>query len=106
MGNAATHTPGPWHFFELSTRVPDGLGYIRPDPEDGLMIAHHGDMDRSREENLANGRLIAAAPELLMALKDLMAFDSAAYSKGSDRAKALLATKKSAWAAIAKAAGA
>ena len=62
------HTPGPWVFYAPSSWT-DGLGYIRPDPEDGLEIAHHGDDDRSAAENLANARLIAAAPDLLAELK-------------------------------------
>ena len=61
------HTPGPWQFHEL--RGDDGLGYIRPNPQDYLEIAHHGDTGRSAEENRANARLISAAPELLEALE-------------------------------------
>jgi hypothetical protein len=68
-----THTPAPWQYCELGIDRPgsivDGLGYIRRDPEDGLEIAHLGDTGRSREENEANGNLIATAPELLAALK-------------------------------------
>lgn len=64
------HTPGPWQFYRLSGD--DGLGYIRADPEDGLEIAHHGDSGRAREENEANGALIAAAPDLLAALKAMV----------------------------------
>jgi hypothetical protein len=63
------HTRGPWQFYQL--RGDDGLGYIRPDPEDGHEIAHHGDMDRSREENIANGNLIAASPVMLAALFEI-----------------------------------
>jgi len=62
------HTPGPWQFFELMSGD-DGLGYIRPDPEDGREIAYHGDMGRPSHENRANARLIAAAPDMLAALK-------------------------------------
>lgn len=57
------HTPGPWHFYELPSK-PDGLGYIRCEG-DSLEISHHGDMGRSREENLANANLTIAAPDLL-----------------------------------------
>jgi hypothetical protein len=99
------HTPGPWQFYDLRPHD-DGLGYIRPLPEDGLEIAHHGDSGRSREENLANAALIAAAPDLLAALKMFLAFDSEAYDRKSHRAKALIETKKSAWRTIAKAEGA
>ena len=68
-------TPGPWTFYELTesrvTGKSDGLGYIRPltaQDFDNREIAHHGDSQRSREENIANARLIAAAPDLLDAL--------------------------------------
>ena len=40
------------------------MGYVRPENEDGLEISHSGDMRRSGEENLANGLLQAAAPEM------------------------------------------
>jgi hypothetical protein len=65
------HTPGPWQFYELTNgrNAPDGLGYIRALPEDGMEIAHHGDSGRSTEENRANALLIVAAPEMLAALK-------------------------------------
>lgn len=65
------NTPGPWKFDRLVVRgvpAPDGLGYIRPENEDGKEIAHHGDTDRTEAENVANGNLIAAAPDLLAAL--------------------------------------
>ena len=62
------HTSGPWQFYELLDRAHDGLGYIRTVPEDGLEIAHHGDSGRSRSENVANGHLLAAAPDMLAAL--------------------------------------
>lgn len=55
----ASHTPTPWHFDELESR-PDGCGYIRCEA-DPLEISHHGDMSRSREENLANAAFIVKA---------------------------------------------
>lgn len=60
-------TPGPWKFYQLHGE--DGLGYIRREDEDGKEIAHHGDPDRSFQENVANARLIAAAPDMLAALR-------------------------------------
>lgn len=62
-------TPGPWWFYELPHDDGLHMGYIRPDPEDGLEISHHGDMGRSGAENLANGHLQAAAPDLYEALE-------------------------------------
>lgn len=61
-------TPGPWQFYELpNPNGADGIGYIRAEPHDNKEIAHHGDSDRSRDENVANAHLIVAAPDLLEA---------------------------------------
>jgi hypothetical protein len=60
------HTPGPW-----DTETKGSKHFI--DGADGLTVAY---LDRSgvreRAEIEANIRLIAAAPELLAALKDLL----------------------------------
>lgn len=62
------HTPGPW-------AMPDsGQGRISKVGANGgwdglIATADCGDYARSREEGLANARLIAAAPNLLEALK-------------------------------------
>jgi len=55
----SNRTPTPWHFEELDRR-PDGCGYLRC-AADNLEISHHGDMGRSREENLANAAFIVTA---------------------------------------------
>lgn len=65
---AEKFTPGPWQFYEPFDN--DGLGYIRPEDEDGLEIAHHGDTGRAAENNRANACLIVAAPEMYAALKE------------------------------------
>ena len=68
-----SHTPGPWH-------------YRRGDEWSHSVVTHHGtlpdgsqncwtvaDINKMREpEHEANARLIAAAPELLEALKRLL----------------------------------
>ena len=64
-----SHTPGPWQFYEIPHR--DGLGIIGPGLEEDE-IAHLDDMDRSRAENVANGYLLAAAPDLLAALEAIL----------------------------------
>jgi hypothetical protein len=61
-------TPGPWSFYAPKSWF-DGLGYIRPEPADGMEIAHHGDSRRSAMENEANARLIQHAPEMAEALE-------------------------------------
>jgi len=58
-----THTPGPWHYVDCG----EGLHAIHDQPD-----------KRGRHEQLAtvytkdNARLIAAAPELLAALEELV----------------------------------
>jgi hypothetical protein len=47
--------------------------------------------------------IVSETPDLLAALQNLLKFSSEDYRKGSDRANALLAAKRSAWAAVAKA---
>jgi len=69
----SNRTPTPWHFEELDRR-PDGCGYLRC-AADNLEISHHGDMGRSREENLANAAFIVKAvnshDKLVEALKEI-----------------------------------
>jgi len=62
----AKHTPGPWEAFA----TPVGVGVISRRRAD---VAHCGgfDTDRPREEEEANARLIASAPDLLEALIEL-----------------------------------
>jgi hypothetical protein len=62
------HTPGPWCFHgdysEIHTAV---------DEDGGQVIAEmNPDNDFTGEENAANTRLIAAAPELLAALQHVL----------------------------------
>ena len=64
-----THTSGPWK------HVPN-TSYIGTDEEDTQTICylddHRNRRARSRSESNANGLLIAASPELLQALEDLI----------------------------------
>ena len=57
------HTPGPWH-----TDVPDPAFVNYEVRTDQTIICTMG-MDMPLEEEAANARLIAAAPELLEALR-------------------------------------
>jgi len=67
---SASHTPGPWSVFDgrevdgISPWVVTGSG--DPSDSDGLYVAGLAVIDA---ETLANARLIAAAPDLLEALK-------------------------------------
>ena len=63
------HTPGPWH---LINDVCVG-GPIEPGWEEaGCGIAHCGMRARTQKEAAANARLIAAAPDLAVALDNLV----------------------------------
>lgn len=92
------HTPGEW----LIGRGADGLPIIHTAPDtfspSGQGVAHVCKRPMC-QEHTANARLIAAAPELLAALKDLVieADDMAATSRhlsrsaAHDRARAAIA---------------
>ena len=64
------HTPGPWKFRELECEDSRGMGYVSGGPKD-VDLFHTGAMELWAYENRANARLIAAAPELLDALKTI-----------------------------------
>ncbi len=66
------HTPGPWkaHFEEAYFVTGPDLGRVAMMMN--LKGAHGLGGRRSGDESAANARLIAAAPELLNALRDLV----------------------------------
>jgi len=62
--NKSNHTPGPWSYRE------GGLcWYVEPSSNSKQCLAEVYSKLNSRNENEANARLIAAAPELLEALE-------------------------------------
>lgn len=67
------HTPGPWRvYIEPEIRTPDAYEYAYiagVQGPDGEWIFRYD--DDYGETMAANARLIAAAPELLVALKDI-----------------------------------
>lgn len=72
-----THTPGPWHVFDnqKDKHFPkNDAGLIGVGSKEHSDVAHcHGfNGSRHPDEELANAKLIAAAPELLEALQALM----------------------------------
>lgn len=106
----AKHTPMPW----TTIRCEDGMEVLTHDAESICVVKHYGDpYDSKREE--ANARLIAAAPELLDALKDaadqlfrLALADAHRWTGDANRTKALEHANKvcaPARAVIAKATG-
>ena len=93
------HTPGPWHY-----RTSDGsIGGI--DSACGLSIAQAFQVkpiseDLTQETRKSNAHLIAAAPDLLDALKELLLAE-----RLDDDDQILLSARVKARAAIAKAEG-
>jgi hypothetical protein len=67
------HTPGPWRV----TYSDDGGFQVGVELHDGafdVVICVRGSWTHRVKESLANARLIAAAPELLAALKEMREF--------------------------------
>lgn len=70
---SSKHTPGPWGIEQ--TDDTNWIGFMRPDGRKVELIVCTTSRDNffkpeTQEQNDANARLIAAAPELLEALKD------------------------------------
>lgn len=75
------HTPGPWRFY--TDPQPNGCPIVGTG---GLMVAqlaHSINYPEQRDTAIANARLIAAAPELLEALGDLMGVAEAAMLRAN-----------------------
>ena len=70
------HPPGPWGVEQTSCS--NWIGRLRPDGTKVDHIVAHTDRDSLRSDvlvrNDANARLIAAAPEMLAALKMVLQF--------------------------------
>ena len=102
------HTPGPWLVWDSkgTARIDHTTGvYRQPDSSDEQIIALcDEDLSLSSDEQLANARLIAAAPELLEALQQLdrlLDYTKSGAFSDYDRAKCVVVAR----AAIAKARG-
>ena len=67
---SAQHTPGRWEFY--TKPQPNGCPIVGSSGLMIAMLAHSINHTEQRETAIANARLIAAAPELLMALKELL----------------------------------
>lgn len=81
------HTPGPWEAVRYESEVRESIdgeswnGYHIKQPDSGLCdVAYVDDVDFGPEIAEANARLIAAAPEMLAALKYIARFSNAAIA--------------------------
>lgn len=64
MSKKQTHTPGPWEYIEAVVCNSPGIHVVRIKKWGGINIA--------KVDNEADARLIAAAPEMLGALKRVL----------------------------------
>ena len=96
----ASHTTGPWMKQDLGQKsgYPNWHEYAIRDKKTNVCLAVIGNVDRYFEKNNeANARLIAAAPDLLAALKEMIAWqDTPAHIRGDfppiqKRCKAVIA---------------
>lgn len=70
---SAQHTPGPWDYDQTGDdkRICVGIGLV--EGPNGYDVAEVYSDDCDHDEALANARLIAAAPDLLDAVRELEA---------------------------------
>lgn len=103
------HTPGPWFYDdgENGRYFPHVvLGGSNPKSREFIVVnTTRGQNGGTMEECQANARLIAAAPELLAALKQLLADDTPLSDYNAIRNARAVASAAIASAAIAKATG-
>lgn len=103
------YTPGPWGMSGRCYELGDGLAGINGQGWNelaGVVIKVNG---RRSDEGIANARLIAAAPDLLEALQEMVAGDAEAIEDakrlGVPFPDEMLAAYHKARAAIARATG-
>ena len=100
MSTQSNHTAGPWH---IGLRQPTSDKFIY-----GASGEEIADCDRETnfpQDNLANARLVSAAPELLAALQYCLEAANAHESKALHSGKLYEIVQEKARAAIAKATG-
>ena len=106
MTERAEHTAGPWTFDRDWKRIPTIIG------ADGSLVAdirkssvNEGGWVVDMPEREANARLIAAAPDLMAALKDLVTVCEKKIYPQPDKSDSAWAKLQAARAAIARATG-
>ena len=66
------HTPGPWRTRKSESEAPDDFVVMADKTGESICDCTAGNPYMSEEEALANARLIATAPEMLLALKEII----------------------------------
>ena len=107
--STATHTPGPWTVCKIAEGFRQIIGVTTDGGKNGFLIA----IEPASEQDMADAHLIAAAPDLLAALKGIAQFaqmqveDLAAEAQeGGVLARVELREWSAVLSAIAKAEGA
>ena len=86
--NKSQHAPGPWTYM---TYIEDDAGYYLSSPSYGnFAVVHKSGRPDTVEMDAANARLIAAAPELLQALKLLVDCIDGNYKEAGDFARTVI----------------
>ena len=101
---SAKHTSGPWKAHHLASYTEPGWVILFPDTsKPGI---HHRRLDSKGNFIEEDARLIAAAPELLEALQQMLYWSESRLPCGDPSLQELVRAQAAARAAIAKATGA
>ena len=108
----STHTPGPWNLVSQRANAASGSPVLSEIWSGNYIVARLGALHTDRA--VTDARLIAAAPDLLSALKDILGMAEAhtnrckalRHNKGKPVIEAMEADLAAAYAAIRKAEGA
>jgi hypothetical protein len=77
------YTEGPWEYtekdYDTDLGLISGFGSVQQEPSDGLGLTICQMCDFAADELLANAHLIAAAPELLEALEEMLEATALVY---------------------------
>lgn len=104
------HTAGPWSVPHFAEDCGCECGHVFGEGQQGMgsvCTIHFGGENEPREVAAANGRLIAAAPDLLAALQHIVTTADSEAAAGGEMwyAEAVYPAVEAARAAIAKATG-
>jgi hypothetical protein len=98
------HTPGPWEVYTWADKTEVGVSPCDMSRSD-IADCNTDCTDISYEEKLANARLIAAAPELLEALRELVDVQGCDCSYLGNECENCKAARRKCTAALSKVEG-